>query len=556
MSKMKRFLFLLLVLTMTITAFAGCTSSTEKDTAAAGTAAAGLTGTSPAQPVSTNNAEDDGSDTLVFATTGFDTKNFNPALAMVVLDKYVLSAVFESLIEIGDDGSLTPVIAESYNVSDDNKIYTFKIRKDVKFQDGSPLTASDVKFSIERYGQKDSVNGKDVQTYVESVEKPDDYTVVVTLKKPFPFILNSLSSVRILPEKYIEEKGEEYFNTHPIGSGVYKIADIKQDISVTLEAVPGHWRDNPEYKTVIVQNIPDASTQLAMLKSGQADIVGVNYDSIAEVEGTKGLRIKNLEKTTMTTLFVQGAWKDTGEASQNLKVRRALDYAVNRDEIVKSFFNGYAIPEKYWKVSPIGENWDPNWKATGYDPEKAKQLLKEAGYPGAFKKPVIRLYTSTGDYRSKLAELIASYWQAIGLQVELKQNDETILMSFARGNPDLSEEAYGAVCLWASPVFPTDGINSHLIWYRTDGRISVIRDFKEIDSWFDEGLSSPDKNKRNEIDNKIMEKVDDELKYTFGLAYIDSLWGVSEKVGEWRADYGNNLGGFNAAYFKTIKKSK
>jgi peptide/nickel transport system substrate-binding protein len=492
---------------------------------------------------------------LVFAITGFDTKNFDPASAMTILSKYVLEAVYESLIETNENGRYQPSLAESYTISEDYRTLTFKIRKGVTFHDGSPLTAADVKFSFEKYARPASINGTGVQTYVESVEQPDDYTVIIHTKTAYPFILNTIGTIRILPKKYIEDHGDDYFATHPIGTAPYRIASIEQDVSVTLEAAPNYWRAGPEYKTIIVKNIPDASTQLAMLKAGEADIVQISTDNIPEIQSSPGLNVKNLQKTTMTTVYVQGAWEDRGEASQNLLVRQALDYAINRKEIVDSFFDGYAVPEKYWKVSPTGENWDPNWAATEYNPAKARELLAQAGYPGKFKQPLIRFYTFAGDWRAKLAELIASYWEAAGFQVEIKPTDETILMSFARGAPNLSDEAYGAVCLWSSPVGIADGISSQEIWYRTNGRISIIRNFPAIDTWFDEALGSFDVGKRNEIDNRILKLVDDELKYSFGIAYVDSLWGVSDKVGTWLGDFWpDNLGGFSALYYKTIKK--
>ncbi|MDR2029122.1 MAG: ABC transporter substrate-binding protein [Treponema sp.] len=493
---------------------------------------------------------------LVVAITGFDTKNFDPSTAMVILSKYVLSAVYESLVETNENGQYQPALAESYVISEDYRTVTLKIRPGVVFHDGSPLTAADVVFSFEKYSKPGSINGVVIQTFIDRVEQLDEYTVSVHTKRPYPFVLYAIGSVSILPKNYVEEKGDDYFSTHPIGTGPYRVADIDQDVAVSLEAAPDYWGESPEYKTMIVKNIPDASTQLAMLKAGEADIVQISTDNIPEIRGTPGLSIKNLEKTTMTTVYVQGAWEDRGEASQNLLVRQALDYAINRKEIVDDFFDGYAIPEKYWKVSPTGENWDPSWTATEYDPQRAKELLARAGYPDKFRQPVIRFYTFAGDWRSKLAELIASYWEAVGLQVEIHPTDETILMTFARGSPDLSDEAYGAVCLWSSPVGVLDGISSQEIWYRTNGRISVIRNFPEIDAWFDEALSSFDINKRNEIDNRVLRKVDDELKYIFGIAYVDSLWGVSGKVGTWLADeWEDNLGGFSAAYYKTIRSA-
>jgi peptide/nickel transport system substrate-binding protein len=548
MGFLKRFIAIFTVLALATGMLSACANNTES--ASSDTS----NGTTSADAVADDSVSGDSANApLVFAITGFDTKNFMPTSAMPLLLKYVLQAVYETLLETGEDGTLQPALAESYEVAADYLSVTFHLRTGVTFHDGSPLTADDVIYSFDEYLKPESTNGKTLQTYVVNVEKTDDYTIVVYCKSAYPFILNTLAEIYIIPKAYVEEQGVDNFNARPIGTGAYRIAALSQDVSVTLKAVPNHWRDDPEYKTVTVLNVPDASTQLAMLKTGEADIIQISTDQIADVEATPGLTIKNLEKTTMTGLFVQGAWEDRGEATQNVNIRKAMDMAINRPEIVKDFFNGYAIPEKYWKVSPIGENWDDTWEATAYDPDKAKALLQEAGYPNAFQKPVIRLYTFAGDWRSKLAELIASYWMTVGLQVDIRQVDETSLMQFMRGTGGMTDDAYGAVGLWSSPVGMLDGISSQIIWYRTDGTISLIRNDPSMDVLFDQALASFDVNERKRIDNQILQKVDDELKYSFGVAYVDSLWGVSEKVGTWLADYANNRGTFSASYFKTIK---
>ena len=491
--------------------------------------------------------------TLVVAGAGFDTQNFNPASAMPVLDTYVLSAVYDGLTETGVDGKVTGAIAESFEESADHLTYTFTLRKDVTFQNGDTVTADDVLFSFDRYMQEDAINGASLQKYVDTYEKTDEYGFVVHLKSVYPFFITSVGTVRILPKAYIEANGEDYFNEHPIGTGVYQITEIVPDTSVTLTAVENHWRDNPEYRTIIVRNVPEASTSLALLKTGEVDITSLNYDNLTELESFPDITVKRLEKTRMTAILVQGAWENTGEAVQNEDVRRALDYAINREDIVNAFFYGYASPEKYWKVSEIGEHWDPSWEATPYDPEKAKELLAQAGYPDAFEKPVVRLYVPSGDFRAQLAELVASYWQAVGIQVEIHQLDETLEMQLLRGNGiELTEEGIGAVFLHSSPCSLSDGLLSKEIFYTTTGRCSVIRNDESVNEIFRLGLEADTLEDRNGYDLQLMQLTDDELKYTFGVAYLDQLWGVSPKVGTWLADYGNNLGSFSGRYYKTI----
>lgn len=491
-----------------------------------------------------------GAEVLVFAATGFDTKGFNPINTSTILDKFVLTAIYDSLVRIADQGGYEGEIAESWEESEDHLTYTFHLRDNAFFQNGDPVTAEDIAFSVEQYQSEKATRG----TYVESIESVDiidEHTTDIHLKRVDPFIIDSLSSMDILPKKYFESVGEDGFEAAPVGSGVYQITDIREGSSITLTATDNYWGGKPDYTTIEILNIPDASTRLSMLKTGQADIVQLDNNNLAEIEGAQGVSIKNLTRTTMTNFFVQGTEQDTGEASQNLQVRQALDYAINRQEICDDFYNGYATPEKYWKISEQGEYWEESWEATPYDPDKAIALLKEAGYPDAFEKPTIRVYAPSGDYRAKVAELVVSYWQAVGLDVRLNLMDETSL-----GAQNWSDEgdAVGSVVLWSSPVFATDGINMQKIWFQTTGRCSIVHDRPQFDEWFAQGLTEPDLKKRNEIDQKILEESHDNLKLVSGIAYVDQLWGVSGKVGLWQGDKGHNLGGFSGEYFRTIQK--
>jgi peptide/nickel transport system substrate-binding protein len=495
--------------------------------------------------------------TLVVAQTGADTNNLNPALCMGVTGTNLVPQIFDAILINGPGNKPEPNVASSFEVSPDYTKVTLKIRDNIKFHDGSPLTAADVKYSLERYMKPDSQTAQNIQRYVERVDQPNKDTIIVYLNAPYPFILSNLEGIRVMPSQFIKEKGEEYFNTHPIGSGPYKLVEIDPNSSVIYEANENYWKGVPEFKKLIILDIPDASTRVSMLKSGEADLVPLNLSDIPSIEAIAGLHIKNIKQSRMTTIYVQGAWEDRGEASQNLLVRQAMDYAINRQEIINDFFDGYATPEKYWKVSPIGENWDPSWKPVDYNPERAKQLLKEANYPADFKYPTIRFYTQPErSYQIKLTELIASYWTEVGLQVQIIQSDTNALNALVRGTNGLVDEAYGAVFIWTSPLGLQDGISSQYIFYHSKGYISINRANPYTDELFDKGLTELDLKKRNEIDNEILGIIADQNKYSFGLVYVDDLWGASAKVGRWKGDDELTDGSFSGLYYETIKAAK
>jgi ABC-type transport system substrate-binding protein len=269
------------------------------------------------------------------------------------------------------------------------------------------------------------------------------------------------------------------------------------------------------------------------------------------LKGEPGIKILSLKNNIQIAVFVQGAWKDNGEATQNLKVRQALDCAINREEITGNFFEGYAIPQKYWKTSPQGQFYDPEWKVTPYDPERAKTLLKEAGYPNAFEKPVIRLYTNTErPYQIKLTELIAGYWTAAGLKVQILQEPNYTAIYQEVKADNVSVPGFGAVFIWSSPT-GSDFLTAQSPFYTTTGPVSFNRLDTEVDGWFNEAISSTDQARQRELDRKVLARVSDEYKHSFGIAYIDTLWAASSKVDSWTL----TNDGFSKI-FQTIKKAK
>lgn len=500
-------------------------------------------------------------DTVIIATTGINTEDLSPVSTDFFTKDNVILPLFDSLLDIDEDRNIVPEIAESYEVNDEYTQISFVIRDGIKFHDGSDLTAEDVKYSIERYAQEDCSAGSNLRVTLDKVEIEDGNKVVVSFKEPDPKAVKYFTAHYdylgiVLPKDYIESVGEDEFRKHPIGSGPYKYFDSESGSSVTFEAVEDHWRQVPEFKYLKILEIADGSTRLSMLRGGQVDLIQAGFDDLDTLESDKNIHLLDIKGERMSGFYFQGTWEDTGEATQNLKVREAIDYAINRQEIADEFFRGYATPEKYWKASTAGEHWDPSWEATEYNPDKAKELLEEAGYPDAFEKPVIRIYTEPERaYQIKLTELIASYLQAVGLQVEIIQHDTATISSliFSR---ELTDEAYGAAGVYTSPVLTSDGVlsRSQYNFYATEGLETVNQTDKEIDEWYELGRASLDVNVRNEYDSKILHRIGDESKLFLGLNYIDTIWAASSKVGDW--DAYNKPGQFALTYSSITKAEK
>jgi peptide/nickel transport system substrate-binding protein len=254
------------------------------------------------------------------------------------------------------------------------------LRKGVKFHDGEPVTAEDVKFSFERYR---GANAAMMKGRVEAIETPDAGHVRFKLKNPWPdfmtFYGSSTGAAYVVPKKYVEKVGDDGFKKAPIGAGPYKFSAYKPGVELTVEAFDGFWRKTPNIKRIMLRSIPDGSTRLAALKGGEVDGVYWMPGELAEeVQRTPGLKL-SVSHTATFWVYYPEQW-DPQSPWHDLRVRRAADLAIDRENINKaitlgrSLLHGNAfVPthfEYYWK-SP----------ATPFDPKKAQQLLAEAGHP-------------------------------------------------------------------------------------------------------------------------------------------------------------------------------
>jgi peptide/nickel transport system substrate-binding protein len=341
---------------------------------------------------------------------------FEPAETTGITSFLFLYALHDALVKSMPDNPLAPSLAESWSESEDGLTYEFKLRQGVTFHNGDPLTAGDVKFSFERYRGSSATLYKEK---VKEVEIVNPHLVRFHLKEPWPdfmafFGTPTTSAGWIVPKKYLEQVGDDGFKKHPIGAGPYKFVSQKQGIELVLEAYEGYWRKTPHVKTLIMRSIPDDSTRLATLKTGEADIAYAMMGALGEeVQRDAKLKLAYSYGQGIFFVFFNEQW-DPKSPWHDLRVRQALNYAIDRQALSEQQTLGASPPtgnivaRAFEFALPI--------EAYPYNPQKAKQLLQEAGYPNGFDAGEI----TAGPPYYTLAEGIANYLQAVGIRVKVR----------------------------------------------------------------------------------------------------------------------------------------
>jgi peptide/nickel transport system substrate-binding protein len=342
-------------------------------------------------------------------------------------------AMYDSLLRYDINGDFIPGVADSWTVSADGLTWTFKIHQGIKFWNGEALTADDVKFSVDRFGDM-TISENPWSRYIsEGYNKVsstviDEYTYEFVSAMPEPTQVMAFSWTRILPKDYYETVGLDGFRAAPMGSGPWKWVELIPETSVKLEANTEYWRTNeiPYYQYYVELQVPEESTRIAMLRTGEVDITLTAADRINGLVA-EGFATVELLPPGSLSLTIQGTWLPEAGAMGNLNVRKAMSYALNRQEICDTFFDGLAEPGAQFYMYPGGYGWTDELAPDPYDPALAMQLLADVNYPDAFPDPTIHVFTTSqeGGYGGgpNLFLLLIDYWEEVGLQVEMEVVD-------------------------------------------------------------------------------------------------------------------------------------
>jgi len=342
---------------------------------------------------------------------------FDPSTAPPQITPFgMLYALHDALVRPLPGQKVGNSLAESWKESPDGRVYEFKLRRDLKFHNGDPVTADDVKFSFERYK---GTGAKLLQERVRQVDVVDPLTVRFHLKEAWPDFMTFYGTTAsaagiVVPKRYLHQVGDEGFKKHPIGAGPYKFVSHKPGVEVVLEAYTGYWRKTPNVKRLVMKSVPETTTRVAMLKNGEADIaVGLDGEDAMNVKRDPRLRLLPSKHASMYWIEFPDQW-DPKSPWHDKRLRLAVNHALDRQAINEAACLGFCPPAGV--IVPRVMDFALQATPPAYDPEKAKKLLAEAGYPNGFDAgefvPIPPFFV--------VAETSVNYLNTVGIRVKIR----------------------------------------------------------------------------------------------------------------------------------------
>lgn len=321
--------------------------------------------------------------------------------------------LFEGLLNQDENGKLLPGLASEWK-SVDPTTWEFKLAQGRKFSDGSPVTVQDVKYTYDRaqdVSQKLGITSR--ITLIDHTEIADLQTFRIVTKNPDPILLKRVAAVMVMSQKHTQDVGADALGTKPLGSGPFMMKEFRPNDRLVLVPNPNYPKKAlPSEVTLFM--IPESSARLAGLKTGELDLIGAIPVDQADLLKRDGINIISSRNGSISGAFLFSTLE--GKPTGSTLVRQALNYAVDKDAIVKNIYKGYAQASSQL-VQPETFGYNPNLKPYPYDPKKAKELLAQAGYPNGFNLTMDVLTTSSEAQAMWL--LIQSEFKDIGITADI-----------------------------------------------------------------------------------------------------------------------------------------
>ena len=434
---------------------------------------------------------------ITLAPTWFDPAE-TPGIATPFM---ILYALHDALVKPMPGNAMAPSLAESGSVSKDGLVYEFVLRQGLRFHNGDPVTADDVKFSFERY--RGAAN-RFLKEKVPVVEVVDPRRVRFRLKEPWPDFMTYYGSLTtgagwIVPKKYLEKVGDDGFKRAPVGAGPYRFVSFNPGIELVLEANEHYWRKIPSVKRLVFRAVPDEATRLAQLKRGEADVVYLLQSELAqEARRTPGLTLRPTPIVSTHWLVFLDQW-DPKSPWADRRVRLAANHAIDRQALNEAITLGYS--RITWSIIP--QSFDFFWQppAYAYDPARAKQLLAEAGYPNGF---------DAGDFwcepaTATMSEATANYLQAVGIRTRIRPLERA---AFFKSYQDkkLKNLVYSISGAFGNAATRVEN-------FVASGGIYVYGGYPDIDGLFREQAGELDRKRREAALHRIQQLVHDKAAY-------------------------------------------
>ena len=502
-------LALCLAVLMMATMLAGCSGGASSSTPASASASAA------------SGASSNDSTTLTLAINA-DILTTDPQALNNGTTTSVLYNVFSNLVKYDDAGEIVMDLAESYELLEDQVTWEFKIREDAVFHDGTPVTAEDVAWSLTRVMTDESSSDYMNFSPLAEAVAVDDYTVHVVSDDPYPIMLQLLckGGAAVLPKAYFEENGEEAWLANPIGSGPYQLTEYVKDDHVTLVPFADYYGEqNPDWEEVIFRVVPESSTRVGELIAGNVDAVNMVIPTEWErVNGNEGTAVVNGPSTRVYQLALK---TDKGPTA-DLRVRQAIDLAIDDQTIVDTILQGAGTPMLTRVPSGVnGCNEDLVGKYN-YDPERAKELLAEAGYPDGFS---MKIEAPTGRYTmdAEISQAIVAMLSQVGITVDLQ-----LLESSAYSNVFSAHSAEdGFMTCFGLGFFDASYGMIGYFGVNTSGE-SNWNNQEYIDMYY-EAEFNMNEEERTQLFQEMQQMVADEVPYAI-ICQIDNSYGVKDSI--------------------------
>lgn len=427
--------------------------------------------------------------------------------------------IMEGLFTTGKNLEITPVLAESYKVIDP-LTWEFKLRKGVKFQNGEDFKADSVKLSYDNSINKDlkvrNAWGGDIN--LKEVQIVDDYTVRFITSEPTPQMLARMANDHYMypPKYYKEVGGKEGFSKKPVGTGPYKFVSWNKGDKIVLEANTDYWGGVPSIKTVTWRFVPEEGARIAELESGNVDmVIGIGPDMVPNLQGKSNVKVVAIEggRRIYLGLLTQG---DVPTA--NVKVRQALNYGVNVEAIAQTLFAG-AVKRMPTPTNPPNRN--PDVKKYTYDPEMAKRLLTEAGYPNGFSAE-LQAYLGGALKDREFLQAVVADLKKINVNLDLKIMERAAFNTMVKGRKN------GAVYLRTTAGGFDMGID--LLLFRPSHSGNGTKwEPKSFTDLYTKVLSTTDLKLRNEYSYQAQKLIMEEAPWIF-LWRQPEIYGISSKL--------------------------
>ncbi|MBI2867206.1 MAG: ABC transporter substrate-binding protein [Chloroflexi bacterium] len=485
--------------------------------------------------------------TLRVAVPGFGFETNDPTRETLDVAHTLLTPVYDWVIWHSPDGTVAPGAADRWTMSDDGTAWTLHLR-DLRFHDGRPITAEDIKFSLERVLEPaaTSASAGVWRSNLGRVEAVSPQEARLHTKQPWAELIVQLSPRAgtegvVLSKRAFQELGANVYFRRPLGTGPWKIINHDLGVRYTYEAnLASHpYRQVPGFRNLEIRLVPEESTRLALLRTGQTEMGAVSPENAAALlrQGLRVYEIKNIAVVRAVFFGFGNPELFKQFPSSNRDVRKALSLAVNRQELVESLLGGFgSVPARSVVIQGV-EGFDSSWQPTAYDPARARQLLAEAGYPAGFDIKYWSASHSVAPWMPRAAEAVAGYWSAIGVRTRIVPTEFAVMTPMYRARPQT--EVVGTVFNLPAQVVPSPS-RVFSVHYSSAGVVWLLP-IAEIDRLVGKLGTTVDPQQRVQLIRQIQDMIHEEY-VDVPLGASSALWGATERVAEWQTIVSGGVG--------------